>query len=181
MESAAAGKSERIAQYNALRNPSSDGQAKRRQAALERQRQQRQQAFSLTREGLDAVIEDLDLSGDSEDEPEHTECEQGDARADISASRGEVIMQVESSTSGQKLGVPKSVKKKWKAYADRLMLGEVLDLSEGLPQDLSEQWIALGPVPKGKRCMAVTFASTRTSKKGRVRERPHAARSMDIH
>ena len=94
-------------------------------------------------------------------------------------------MQVESSTSGQKLGVPKSVKKKvychgelskshkltlidkWKAYADRLMLGEVLDLSEGLPQDLSEQWIALGPVPKGKRCMAVTFASTRTSKKGR--------------
>ena len=41
MESAAAGKSERIAQYNALRNPSSDGQAKRRQAALERQRQVR--------------------------------------------------------------------------------------------------------------------------------------------
>jgi snurportin-1 len=46
------------------------------------------------------------------------------------------------------------------------MQGETLDL-EGLPPDLAGEWLALGPIPKGKRCMAVTFASTRTSRQGR--------------
>lgn len=56
----------------------------------------------------------------------------------------------------------------YKAYADRLMQGEALDLEgEGLPPDLAGEWLAVGPVPKGKRCMAVTFASTRTSRQGR--------------
>lgn len=47
------------------------------------------------------------------------------------------------------------------------MFGEMLDLSEGLPADLVEEWLAMGPIPEGKRCMAVTFPSTRTSKNGR--------------
>lgn len=56
----------------------------------------------------------------------------------------------------------------YKLYADRLMQGEILDLEgEGLPPDLAGEWLALGPIPKGKRCMALTFASTRTSRQGR--------------
>lgn len=48
------------------------------------------------------------------------------------------------------------------------MQGEVLDLdNEGLPPDLAGEWLALGPIPKGKRCMAVTFTGTRKSKTGR--------------
>lgn len=48
------------------------------------------------------------------------------------------------------------------------MQGEMLDLdNEGLPADLAGEWLALGPVPKGKRCMAVTFTKTRRSKSGR--------------
>lgn len=48
------------------------------------------------------------------------------------------------------------------------MQGEILYLEgEGLPSDLAGEWLALGPIPKGKRCMAVTFVSTRTSSKGK--------------
>ena len=50
------------------------------------------------------------------------------------------------------------------------MQGEALDLSDetgGLPADLFSDWLALGPVPKGKRCLAVTFSSMRMSSRGR--------------
>lgn len=55
----------------------------------------------------------------------------------------------------------------WRAYADRLMLGESLDMAEGLPADFKDGWLVLGPVPKGKRCMAVTFPPSRVGKKGK--------------
>lgn len=52
------------------------------------------------------------------------------------------------------------------------MQGETLDLdNEGLPPDLAGEWLALGPIPKGKRCMAVSFASTKTSRRGRSKLR----------
>jgi hypothetical protein len=48
------------------------------------------------------------------------------------------------------------------------MQGEELDLdNEGLPSDLATEWIAIGAIPKGHRCMVVTFASTRRTQKGR--------------
>lgn len=47
------------------------------------------------------------------------------------------------------------------------MLGERLDYNEGLPPDLFDEWLAVGPIPHGKRCMAVSFNSVRMSRKGR--------------
>jgi hypothetical protein len=47
------------------------------------------------------------------------------------------------------------------------MVGETLDMTDGLPADLCEEWMLLGPVPKGKRCMAVTFPTSRISRRGR--------------
>jgi hypothetical protein len=37
------------------------------------------------------------------------------------------------------------------------MRAEFLDLSEGLPGDFENNWIMVGPIPKGKRCLALTF------------------------
>lgn len=52
-------------------------------------------------------------------------------------------------------------------YAEKCMYAELLELnkdpehraSELLPQDLQTNWIALSPVPKGKRCLAVAHLS----------------------
>lgn len=50
------------------------------------------------------------------------------------------------------------------------MVGESLDFShqgDGIPEDLFSEWLLMGPVPKGKRCMAVTFTNTRVNRRGR--------------
>jgi len=60
----------------------------------------------------------------------------------------------------------------WQLYANRLMQGEPLDLeNEGLPPDLATEWIAIGPIPRGKRCMVVTFNGSRRSRTGRGAKR----------
>lgn len=56
-------------------------------------------------------------------------------------------------------------------------MGEELELDGGLPHDLFENWIAMGPIPKGKRCLVVSFASTKMNKKGRVTNTILLARS----
>jgi hypothetical protein len=50
-------------------------------------------------------------------------------------------------------------------WADKCMYAELLEMSPegswtcGLPQDLETGWVAVGPVPAGKRCLAVTHQS----------------------
>ena len=56
------------------------------------------------------------------------------------------------------------------------MQGESLDYNEGLPPDLSEEWLAIGPIPPGKRCMAITFNTVRMSRKGRSKSHLYIAR-----
>ncbi|KAJ1302128.1 hypothetical protein OPQ81_000957 [Rhizoctonia solani] len=50
-------------------------------------------------------------------------------------------------------------------WADKCMYAELLEMQDsgnpwedGLPKDLEREWVALAPVPKGKRCIAVSFA-----------------------
>ncbi|GLB39340.1 putative functions as an U snRNP-specific nuclear import adapter [Lyophyllum shimeji] len=56
-------------------------------------------------------------------------------------------------------------KNKPNKWADRCMYAELLEMSpagdgwggaDGLPSDLESGWVAVGPVPVGKRCLAVT-------------------------
>jgi snurportin-1 len=48
------------------------------------------------------------------------------------------------------------------------MYAELLNLAEGLPADLAADWLVLGPVPKGKRCLVLTFPPAKGSTKGKV-------------
>jgi snurportin-1 len=62
----------------------------------------------------------------------------------------------------------KKGKKKPSKYADKCMYAELLEMSEdnpwsnvdGLPENLETAWVAVGPVPVGKRCLAVTQQSS---------------------
>lgn len=61
-----------------------------------------------------------------------------------------------------------SKKQKHLKYAEKCMYAELLEFSRdsslnefarALPSDLQTNWIALSPVPKGKRCLAVAHVS----------------------
>jgi snurportin-1 len=55
-------------------------------------------------------------------------------------------------------------------WADRCMYAELLEMTQddpwsvgredGLPDDLESGWVAVAPVPVGKRCLAVTHQSS---------------------
>jgi snurportin-1 len=67
----------------------------------------------------------------------------------------------------------KRVRAKASKWADKCMYAELLEMSEeahlwdnesgnaidGLPRDLEAAWVAVAPVPAGKRCLAVTHQS----------------------
>jgi hypothetical protein len=64
--------------------------------------------------------------------------------------------------------------KKPSKWADKCMYAELLEMKEepnlwgdhsndagdGLPSDLERSWVAVAPVPTGKRCLAITHQST---------------------
>lgn len=58
--------------------------------------------------------------------------------------------------------------KKASKYADKCMYAELLEMNEdstwsdadGLPENLETGWVAVGPVPIGKRCLVVTHQSS---------------------
>lgn len=69
--------------------------------------------------------------------------------------------------------IPKALGQKRNQWADRCMYAELLemnpgpasnpqiDVEDGLPDDLDTgAWIAISGVPVGKRCLAVTYASS---------------------
>lgn len=63
-----------------------------------------------------------------------------------------------------------SVKKQKSQWADKCMYAELLEMKPetawehtddgGLPDDLESGWIAVGGVPVGKRCLAITYHSS---------------------
>jgi snurportin-1 len=64
---------------------------------------------------------------------------------------------------GTEGGGPPSSAPKPSKWADKCMYAELLEISPGgdtwacgLPEDLETGWVAVGPVPAGKRCLAVT-------------------------
>lgn len=81
----------------------------------------------------------------------------------------------ETVQAGKRRGKPrrKRVKAKPSKWADKCMYAELLEMNEeahlwdnqsgdvidGLPRDLEAAWVAVAPVPTGKRCLAVTHQS----------------------
>ena len=80
----------------------------------------------------------------------------------------------------------KKNKNKPNKWADKCMYAELLEMAadapwsespsnaevnDGLPNDLESKWVAVGPVPVGKRCLAVTHQSAGISGLGTF---PHA-------
>lgn len=73
-------------------------------------------------------------------------------------------------------GGPKASNK----WADQCMYAELLEMSaddpwpsgesanDGLPQDLESGWLAVAPVPVGKRCLAVTHQSSGVAGLGEI-------------
>lgn len=47
-------------------------------------------------------------------------------------------------------------------YAELLEMNEEFDLvkGDGIPDDIESGWVAVAPVPKGKRCLAITHAAS---------------------
>lgn len=82
-------------------------------------------------------------------------------------------------SKNRKRNKKKGKNKKPSKWADKCMYAELLEMSEddpwsdvdGLPQDLETGWVAVAPVPVGKRCLAVTHQSSGVSGIGESFER----------
>jgi hypothetical protein len=118
-----------------------EAQAKRRAEALTLSKERRQHAFDVFRS---ASWSSLDLSLNSESDEEETE------DATVTNAFG---MEVDRPAK------PKPASK----YANKLTFGELLPLP-GLPVDLFQNWIAC-IVPKGRRCLAITYHTQVKGKK----------------
>lgn len=73
-----------------------------------------------------------------------------------------------TTTTTKKRRKKKGKNKNASKWADKCMYAELLEMSgddpwsdvDGLPEDLETGWVAVGPVPVGKRCLAVTHQSS---------------------
>ncbi|KAG0694843.1 hypothetical protein DFH29DRAFT_1083639 [Suillus ampliporus] len=159
-------------------------QEARRSKALEEQKRRRAQKFDSSRQ-LDSFA-DLNLGnsdddGDLEDEPEiihegvsgfaqmvSQPVETPSVSSDVHNSHDTV-----QSGKRQRKNRRKRVKAKSSKWADKCMYAELLEMNEeahvwdnqsgdvidGLPRDLEAGWVAVAPVPAGKRCLAITHQS----------------------
>ncbi|KAF8340129.1 hypothetical protein F5887DRAFT_449334 [Amanita rubescens] len=156
-------------------------QEARRSKALEEQKRRRAQKFDSARQ-LD-VFADMTLSDEDEDEDEQLAAiapSSGVASfVPAMKEQQQIIMPVQVGTvkkksKKKKRGGGRGAKKPSK-WADKCMYAELLEmvdpcispfdsgdqvLGDGLPTDLETGWVAVGPVPVGKRCLAVTYQSS---------------------
>ncbi|KAK7059639.1 hypothetical protein R3P38DRAFT_2837014 [Favolaschia claudopus] len=153
----------------------SESQELRRRKALDEQKRKRAQRVDSTRQ-LD-LFADLNLGrSDDEDGADDSEV----VRAGISpyasllpsssATPQAPEAAMEAVAQGKKKRKSK-LRKGHNKWADRCMYAELLEMNEencwdmsesgadGLPEDLETAWVAVGPVPLGKRCLAVTDQS----------------------
>ncbi|KAK2459614.1 hypothetical protein APHAL10511_008369 [Amanita phalloides] len=160
-------------------------QEARRFKALEEQKQRRAQRIDSARQ-LD-VFADLTLSDDDEDEDEQTAMAPSTGVASfMPAMKEHTTMPAQILQSNPKDTGKKKHKKKRRGarankpskWADKCMYAELLEmvdpavssfdpdmvgdtvLDDGLPKDLETDWVAVTPVPVGKRCLAVTYQSS---------------------
>ncbi|KAJ6576349.1 hypothetical protein B0H10DRAFT_2168474 [Mycena sp. CBHHK59/15] len=129
----------------------SESQELRRRKALEEQKRKRAQKVDSARQ-LD-LFADLNLGeSDDEDATRH-------GNSDVPKHRKKKARKQKSKKETQ------AGSSKW---ADQCMYAELLEMSaddpwsagaDGLPEDLETGWVAVAPVPVGKRCLAVTDQS----------------------
>ncbi|KAG6334460.1 hypothetical protein ID866_4622 [Astraeus odoratus] len=142
-------------------------QEARRAKALEEQKRRRAQKFDSARH-LDAFAElslgasDDDADDGADDEPEITPMDHKQKMED-------------SNQPNKKRGKKKRKRAKAKPskWADKCMYAELLEMgdgtsiwaddaheaNDGLPSNLEHGWVAIAPVPVGKRCLAITHQS----------------------
>ncbi|KAF8837412.1 hypothetical protein BDN67DRAFT_1013886 [Paxillus ammoniavirescens] len=160
-------------------------QEARRAKALEEQKRRRAQKFDSSRQ-LDAFadlslgVSDDDADDDIDEEPQVIR--EGIASyaslagpSDASASPVIALKPEDGGQPKKKRGKHKRKRTKAKPskWADKCMYAELLEMKEemspwdehanhaddGLPSDLENGWVAVAPVPTGKRCLAITHQS----------------------
>ncbi|GAA5849534.1 hypothetical protein JCM9279_007261 [Rhodotorula babjevae] len=139
-----------------LRAPTAghDSQTKRRQRALDAQKQRRVHAIEAARSSFRELdfMEDLSLAGSSDS----SDTEHGEALPPTSTAGGDA-----ATSPPPVIGKIKRqrFRPKFHAWAKNLLShAETLDLRHGLHEGLESEWRAV-VVPKGKRCLCATFNS----------------------
>ncbi|KAF7291870.1 hypothetical protein MIND_01212300 [Mycena indigotica] len=157
-----------------------DTQNYRRQKALDEQKRRRAKRVDSTRQ-LD-VFADLSL-GQSDDEEQEDVAIVRTGIASYASLLPPTTLESQPPQSQPPLQAndgSKKKKKKWRPkakretvattskWADQCMYAELLEMSEedswneaedGLPDDLDTGWVAVAPIPVGKRCLVVTDQS----------------------
>ncbi|KAF5364792.1 hypothetical protein D9758_009312 [Tetrapyrgos nigripes] len=168
----------------------SQSQRSRREKALEEQKRRRAERFDLSRQldgfaDLNLAESDEDEDGQKDPNPDGIKVVHGGLAAFASTLPKEQepipthspLLLPSSPSEPKKKGKKKRVKvKKDKPneWADKIMYAELLEMveddpstitvdgsgSDGLPEDLETAWVAVAPVPVGKRCLAITRDSS---------------------
>ncbi|KDN37241.1 hypothetical protein K437DRAFT_270923 [Tilletiaria anomala UBC 951] len=125
-------------------------QVKRREAALAHQEQRRRFSVQRARNEIDAGDAQASLLANS-DLSEHAESPGAATRLSIAPLSSLPSLSHRGHTSVREAAS--------RPYADRLMHAELVNPDEGLPFDVGTEWCAVGPLPKGKRCLAVVNPS----------------------
>ncbi|MBW0466516.1 hypothetical protein O181_006231, partial [Austropuccinia psidii MF-1] len=103
-------------------------------------------ALDLIR-GIESIADIFLNDQDSESEGKYSDADEGEYE--------------QQSSHTQELDEPSNPgvqsKNKYRRYRNRCMSAESLDLSDGLPEEFEQNWIMVGPIPKGKRCLALSF------------------------
>ncbi|KIM69399.1 hypothetical protein SCLCIDRAFT_19318 [Scleroderma citrinum Foug A] len=161
-------------------------QEARRAKALEEQKRRRAQKIDTARH-LDAFA-DLSLGASDDEADDHADNEPEIVREGIT-NYASITTQMANSqppvgfelktedTNKPKKSRGKNKRKRFKSkpskWADKCMYAELLEMKEqpnfwvddameaddGLPSDLEQAWVAVAPVPVGKRCLAITHQS----------------------
>ncbi|GAA5978081.1 hypothetical protein JCM21900_006623 [Sporobolomyces salmonicolor] len=126
-----------------------NSQERRRQVALEAQKQRRIHAIEAARSASsrDLVdMEDLSLAGSSDSDSESPPADTSIAHTVDGAEAPPVLSRTKR----------KAFKPRYKAWAKNLLsFAETLDLRHSLPDELERDWRAV-IVPRGKRCLCAT-------------------------
>jgi snurportin-1 len=97
-------------------------------------------------------------------EPDHASVRRHEPPAE-SSTAGTPQMPAPSKRKGRGKKAGKASNKEPSRWADKCMYAELLEMQEtdlwpgredGLPSDLETGWVALAPVPVGKRCLAIS-------------------------
>ncbi|KAA1108754.1 hypothetical protein PGT21_024104 [Puccinia graminis f. sp. tritici] len=140
-------------------------QEKRRREALAVQRARRSNTFDSIR-----GIEDLAdcFLADADDDDGESEGKYDDAEDD-NGVQNPLTLGHPSRDNRDLQSASASKPNKYRRFRDRCMRAEFLDLSLGLPAGFENDWILVGPVPKGKRCLALSLnEQTRSTHRGNM-------------